>query len=88
MLTYNTTFGKLLFSKPKLRRTLDTFNQPLTSIGRVGFSKRPFILKPRAESLYIRGAVEEYTARTVEELGGMDLRTAGDKAMLLAQRCW
>jgi len=42
--------------------------------------------KPRAESPYIRGAVEEYTSRTVEELGGMDRLTAGDKAMLLAQR--
>lgn len=42
--------------------------------------------KPRAESPYIRGAVEEYTSRTVEELGGLDRLTAGDKAMLLAQR--
>lgn len=42
--------------------------------------------KPRAGSPYIRGAVEEYTSRTIEELGGIDRLTAGDRAMLLAQR--
>jgi hypothetical protein len=42
--------------------------------------------RPRAESPYIRGAVEEYTSRTIEELGGLDRLTAGDRAMLLAQR--
>jgi len=42
--------------------------------------------RPRAESPYIRGAVDEYTSSTIEELGGIDRLTAGDRAMLLAQR--
>jgi len=42
--------------------------------------------RPRTESQSIHRAVAEYVARTVEELGGMDALSAGQRAMLLHQK--
>ncbi len=44
------------------------------------------LCKPRAESQHIRGAIAEYVAQTTDELGGLERLTAGQKAILLAQK--
>jgi hypothetical protein len=44
------------------------------------------LLMQRAESLHIKTALEEYVRRTIEELGGWENLTSGQKGMLICQK--
>lgn len=44
------------------------------------------LLMQRAENLAIKASLDEFVRRTIEELGGWDNMTAGQKGMLVAQK--
>ena len=44
------------------------------------------LLMQRAESPHIKRAIDEFVRRTIEELGGWEYLTAGQKALLVAEK--